>query len=273
MRLSYSKYESYLSCPRRYKLQMDRVEPPQKESKYFALYGILIQIFFQHYANTYLLKGVAIDKDNLRNVLHNYWSSVLEDEYVNWNDPWVRQTESEIFEEVYSDALKNMEVIDFWTQCRSEVSIEIRLKKSKDVLSSRIDFVRTLPDGSVEILDGKSTKHLDRPNSDQLMFYALLYFLRNKKLPKRLGWLFYRYQTVKYIDFDADKLIQFKNKLALAKKAMKVDTLFEPKVKLSTTCKWCPYQLTCEAFLTKKQANAEKRGKINADTSGDIVYL
>lgn len=273
MWLSFSTYSTYLACPRKYKYQIDKVRPPEPESKYFALYGILIQKFFEDYTNILLPKKTTINENTVRNVLEKRWQELLQKEYVNWNDPWVRETPSQIFEEAFSDILENISNFDFWPDIRSEVNYRINLNKSGDVLNGKIDFIRSLPDGGIELLDGKSTKHLDRVDPEQLLFYALMYFLKHKKLPKRLGFLFYRYKIIKYIDFNKDILITFKNKLALAKKAIKLDRIFEAKVKLSKTCLWCPYKLLCNPYMEKKAANAEKRSKIKEDYHGDILQI
>ena len=272
MWLSFSKYSTYLECPRKYKYQTDKVPPPEKESKFFALYGNLAQKFFEDYTNIYLPRGIELTPQRVRNVLENQWEHLLNKDYVNWDDPWVKQTPSEVFEEVYIDVLANIEAFDFWKDIRSEVSYKINLVNSGDVLNGRIDFVRKMPDGSVELLDGKSTKHMDRVDNEQLYFYALMYFIHHKKMPSRLGFLYYRYKIIQYIDFDRDILITFKNKLALAKKAIKLDKAFEAKVKLSKVCMWCPYKLICKPYLEKKEANAKKReSKIGIEHDGDII--
>lgn len=273
MWLSFSKYDTYLACPKKYKYQVDRITPPQKESKYFALYGILIQKFFEHYTNVYIPNKIEMTTDKIRSGLDVMWQKILRKEFVNWNDPWVKQTPSQIFEEALTDIVANIKEFDFWESIKSEVSYKIELKKTKDVLNGRIDFIRNLVDGEVEILDGKSTKHLDRVDPEQLLFYALLYYLRHKKLPKKLGFLFYRYRIIKYIDFNKDILITFNNKLALAKKAIRLDKNFEAKVKLSKVCLWCPYKSICNPYLEKKAANSNKRRKNDIDLGydGDIL--
>jgi CRISPR/Cas system-associated exonuclease Cas4 (RecB family) len=273
MRLSFSKYDTYLKCPRQYKYKLDGVEPAEEESKYFALFGILIQRFFQDYVNIMLPKKYPITDNFVRAYLDKLWKKILEKEYVNWNDPWVKETPGQIFEQAYIDVLENIKAFPLFSECRSEVTIDIKLKKSGDQLNGRLDFIRTCPDKSIEILDGKSTAHLERVDVEQLYFYSLLYFLKHNVLPKRLGFLFYRYRTIQYIDFNPDILIKFKNKLALAKEAIKKDKEFKATVKLSKVCVWCPYKLICKPCLEKKAANSEKRSKIKEETNGEIISL
>lgn len=249
------------------------MRPPEQENKYFALYGMLIQKFFQEYTNSILPSKINVTDSLVKSVLERQWSKILLKNYVDWDEPFVKDTAEQIFEQVYKDVLDNIKAFDFFGQCKSEVTISINLKKSGDILNGRLDFIRKCPDGSVEILDGKGTNHLDRVDADQLYFYALLYFLNHKKLPKRLGFLFYRYKSIQYVDFNPDLLIKFKNKLALAKEAIKKDKEFKPTLKMSKVCIWCPYKLECQPYMAKRDANSAKRSKIKAEFDGSIMSL
>jgi CRISPR/Cas system-associated exonuclease Cas4 (RecB family) len=249
------------------------IKPAEEENKYFALYGILIQKFFQKYINDILPSKISVTEALIRSLLSREWQKILDKNYVDWSEPYVKQTSDEIYEEVYKDVIDNMKAFDFFNQCKSEVTINIKLKKSGDILDGRLDFIRKCPDGSIEILDGKGTNHLDRVDVDQLYFYALLYFLNHKKLPKRLGFLFYRYKSIQYIDFNQDLLIKFKDKLALAKEAIKKDKEFKPTLKMSKVCVWCPYKLMCQPYMDKREANSAKRSKMKADFDGDFISL
>lgn len=272
MRLSYSQYRTFIQCPRLYHYQATKVEPPVKSSSYFALYGMLIEAFFKKYTNVYTKQGVVLTDGNIREILKNLWEYILEKSYVDWAEPWVSETSEQIFEGVYSDVLLNMKTFSFWKEAQSEVSFEVLLKKSQDILSCRMDFIWRKGDGTVEILDGKGTKKMDQVDIEQLLFYALMYLLRNKRIPDKLGFLYYKYQVIKYIDFDMDAVMGFKDKLALVKKAINETKVFEPKVGLSKQCKWCSYKFGCDAYNAKKDANQEKkRSAITQEYTGDII--
>jgi len=272
VKVSYSDYRGYLNCPRQFKLRKDKVEPPAKPSKYFALYGILIESFFRLYTNKYSKEGAVLTDDQIRNILSGFWSHILKENYVDWHEPWVKLTSNDIYERAYEDVKKNLAAFDFWKSSRSEVSYNVLLKKSQDNLSCRMDFVRDVPEGT-EIIDGKGTDKIDtNVDVEQLYFYALVHLLSNKKLPTKLGFLYYRYQLLKYLDFDMSTIINFKDKLSITKTAMKEDKEFLPKVGLSKQCKWCEYRFTCNAFTSKKEANAEKRGHIiPIEPTGSVV--
>jgi len=268
MKLSYSDYKTYLECPRLYKLRRDQVPPPEKESKYFALYGLLVERFFKRYTNEIVKRGQQLSDAQVRETLQSIWKYVLDSNYVNWNEPWVKSTSDQIFDMAYADVLENMRKFTFWKDARSEVSFSVQLKKSGDLITCRMDFVHEPKDGPVEILDGKGKMKLDADvDLDQLYFYALVYLLNRRRLPDKIGFLYYRFKLIKYIDFDSAAILAFKDKLALVKQAMKKDVVFEARVGISKQCKWCPYKCSCDAYTRKKQELADKRETLSIDSS------
>jgi len=278
VKLSYSEYRAYLDCPRYYQLRRDKIPPPEKDNRYFALYGLLVERFFKKYTNEVARSGRVLSDDNVREVLKDIWAYVLETNYVDWNEPWVKSGSEEIFEMAFKDVCENMRMFTFWKDARSEVSYNVALKKSGDLLTCRMDFVVEPEQGPVEIIDGKGKMKIDTDaDVEQLYFYALIYLLNKGRLPDKLGLLYYRFKLIKYIDFDPATILAYRDKLAIVKQAIKSDTKFEPKVGLSKQCKWCSYRCGCDAFLTKKRANAEKRaaknGGVIVQATGSIMDL
>lgn len=262
MRLSYSKYRTYVECPRHYNWLEINKKPSVQQSMYHALYGITIQRFFENYVNKYVKRGIKLSKSQIRKFMWEDWTRILEDKYVVWDDPWCKEGSDEIFESAFEDAIANIEAMDFFEHTRSEVIYNINLKKSKDELNGRMDFIVSRPDGTVEILDGKGTKNPKKyVDVEQLYFYALLYLLRKRKLPDKLGFWYYRFQRIEYIEFDIDTILEFRKKVALVKKSIKTDKVWAPKVKITKACKFCEYTQDCDAYLMRKEANRLKRGK------------
>lgn len=286
MRISYSSYKNYIECPRKYKYMLDRRPTPEKESKYFALYGITVQKFFEDYCNFYLPQGKDFkSKDEIYKAVKQRWDYILSRpyNYVKWDDPWCRESSDQIFNSVYLDVLAIMEKIKIFESCKSEVKMGVKLKNSGDELFGRIDFIYKNPvDSTVEILDGKGTAKMDKNvDPEQLYFYALLYLLTYKKLPDKIGFIYWRYQVIHYLDINMDILMEFKNKFALVKKSIKKDKEYKPKVGLSKGCKYCPYKVECDAWMQKKEANMkrkEERDKakglvIDAPKTGGVITL
>jgi CRISPR/Cas system-associated exonuclease Cas4 (RecB family) len=275
MKISYSSFKRYIDCPRKYKWTLDRVDPPEPSSKYFALYGLLVQKFFEHLCNNHYRNNPNLTPAQVKLLMKQQWRFILEDNYVDWHEPWCRQSSEDIFDESLEDVLKNMETLNFFRNTKSEVVYETQLKKSKDLITGRVDFVYINDQNQVEILDGKGTNKIEtNVDTDQLYFYALLYLLKHRRLPHKLGFVFYKFQTTQYVDFNLDTIMEFKNKLALVKRAIKTDTTWEPKVKLSKQCKWCDYRYMCDAYGKQKDANAAKRkSKIVAPKTGGVIDL
>jgi CRISPR/Cas system-associated exonuclease Cas4 (RecB family) len=252
----------YVECPRKYRWYKDKKVPSVKGSKYFALYGIAIQRFFEFYVNKYVKKGIKLTDEQIKLFVRQDWEKILDKEYVVWDDLWCKQNSEEIFLSVYEDILSNLKVFDFFDKARAEVCYNILLKKSQDEINGRIDFIVKNEDGTVEILDGKGSTKLEKNvDTEQLYFYSLMYLLRNKKLPDKIGFWYYKFQKIIYVPIDLKTIIEFKNKFALVKKAIKEDTTWEPRVKITKGCNFCDYKADCDAFLRKKEENRIKLGR------------
>jgi hypothetical protein len=260
MKLSYSEYKVYIQCPMRYYKELHKVEPPEQPSRYFMVYGLLMESFFKIYSNVISKKGIELTDEQVYGILRKLWTKILDENHVVWTDPWCRESSEHIFMSAYDDTIKNLNAFEFWKDAKSEISFEIVLKKSQDVLTCRMDYIVNNPDGTVEILDGKGTYKMDKTvDIEQLYFYALVYLLHYKKLPDKVGFLYYKFQTIRYVDIDLKIIMDFKDKLALVKRAIKLDTTFEAKVGISKQCKWCDYKMTCKALCDKRQERANKK--------------
>jgi len=271
MKLSYSEYRTYIDCPRLYRLRRDKVAPLEKDNRYFALYGLLVERFFKKYTNEVAKTGRELTDENIRSVLTDIWAYVLETNHVNWNEPFVKNGSDEIFEMACTDVCENMRKFSFWKDARSEVTFNVSLKKTGDALTCRMDFIVEPQNGPIEILDGKGKMKIDTDaDVEQLFFYALMYLLNKGRLPDKLGFLYYRFKLIKYIDFDKDTIMSFRDKLAIVKQAIKEDRDFHAKVKLSKHCQWCVYKCSCDAYAAKKKENADKK---EAKNGGPVFGL
>ena len=273
MKLSYSEYKTYLQCPKRYHLEATKVEPLVEQSRYFALYGLLVEMFFKIYTNTILKRKLVLSNEQINKILRKLWEKILNENYVVWTDPWCRESSEHIFMSAYEDIIANINEFEFWEYAKSEVSFEIILKKTQDILSCRLDYLITNPDGTIEILDGKGTYKIDKPvDIEQLYFYILSYLLHYKKLPDKAGFLYYKFKIIRYIDFDLKTITDFKDKLVIVKTAIKNDTKFEAKVGISKQCKWCAYNFDCKELAEKRKERAEKRKKNKKEPEEPFEY-
>jgi CRISPR/Cas system-associated exonuclease Cas4 (RecB family) len=273
MKLSYSDYSTYLKCPKKYYNEKNKVKPLEEPSRYFSLYGLLIESFFSLYCNFFTKKDISLSEKQIDIILKKLWDKILNENYVNWTDFWVKQTSFEIYQSVYEDVLKNIEIFDFWKRSYSELGIEIFLNNTQDILSCRFDFIVKNDDGTVEIIDGKGVyKKKKTIDTEQLYFYILIYYLHYKKFPDKAGFLYYKFHSIDYIDFDRDIIKDFMKKLIIVKNAIKQDTTFIPIVKISKQCKWCAYKFDCDALINERKKRAEKKEPlIPYDFEGNIL--
>lgn len=253
MKISYSDYRTYIECPKKYYFVSNHIPPSEKPDKYFALYGLLLESFFKIYTNKILKNGIILTEKEIIEILSKNWKEILLNNYVDWERPWVKETPSDIFNAAYKDILENIQKIDFWKNAYSEVTINIYLNSSKDLLTGRIDFIVNNPDGSAEIIDGKGTNKIEKNvDLEQLYFYILLYYLHYKKFPKKAGFLYYKYKTLCYIDYDQKTISDFKDKFLYTFNIMKKDSEFKSIVNLNKQCKWCLYKGHCNDYIKKR---------------------
>lgn len=274
MKISYSNYKNYLECPKKYYFITNYIQPPEKPDKYFALYGLLVESFFNLYTNKILKNNITLTEKDIKDILLKNWKEILLNNYVNWKNPWVKETPTDIFNSAYNDILENMKKIDFWKNAYAETTINIFLNTSRDLITGRIDFIINNPDGNVEIIDGKGTYKMEQTvDLEQLYFYILLYYLHYKKLPKKAGFLYYKYQTLCYIDYDIKTISDFKDKFLLTVDLIKKDTTFKAIVNINKQCKWCPYRELCNSYIQKRNELDFKNSKIEIDPNFFINFM
>ena len=138
-------------------------------------------------------------------------------------------------------------------------------------VGGRVDLLIRRKDVGVAILDGKNSatkgKHT---NPDQLIWYALCFYIVYQRLPDRLGFIYFRFpydpelgeQGVEWIDFDAEDVKGLAYRAVQARKAMynhEFDARPSPPI-----CKYCDYESICE----ERQAQiAKNRGRRKPKTS------
>lgn len=142
-------------------------------------------------------------------------------------------------------------------------------------VGGRPDVIIRREDTGVTILDGKNSKHRSKHlDPDQLRWYALLFKLFYREMPKRLAFVLYRFPYgapgvdengapttetgVEWIPFTEDDLKGLAQRAIDAKKAMWKEK-FDP-TPTPEGCKFCDFEKVCPARINQRVANAEKRG-------------
>ena len=264
-KISFHSYKTYLECPRKFKLHEDWVKPPE-ENKYFAIFGIGVQKFFEDYCNKWGSSFLDHSFEAIDSKLKPIFREVLQNNYVNWKAPFAKLSATDIYRQALTDIQQCLDNIDIFKKSKSEVSLKVLLK-NKDLLIGKVDFLLELPSGGVAIIDGKGTDKIGKNvHEEQLLMYALLYYMIHKKLPEKLGFLYYRLRHIEYIEFDLKKVDNFRKKLLIVLTAIRNDTKFEatPSPK---SCMYCDYKSECEPYL-KMRISRMKKSTLNLEGEG-----
>ena len=272
MNISYHAWKAYKECPRKYYLKFFRkTEPTRPDNNYFKLYGLLMEKFFEMFSNKWRFKTPYMPPDFIRKKLRVLYDNILEMNDVDWYGRFVKLGKEDIFEQALHDVqeIMNSENHNLFLNTKSEVAIEVKTKDGV-TLSARIDFIHKNLDNSVLILDGKGANKVKKNVSDdQLMFYALLYYLHTSKIPERLAFFYYRFNLVAPVPYDINTLNEFRARVS--KDVKDIINMESFKARPSTkACKFCPYNNSCPD-KTKWQAK-KKKSSIEKDAIG-IVNL
>jgi len=266
--LSYSAFKQYKTCSKQYDLKrVKKQEPPVKDSKHNAIIGSVVQRVYEDFYNDELWRRGGKTSDTLIERTEKYYYEFLADNYVDFNDPRCRfATSTEPLKECYEIVPKVLEGIKregfLGPYAKSEVNIKVRFGSS-DFLLGYIDFIIRRQDGQVLLLDGKASKHREKyVDVQQLYYYALMFYLRYKKLPDKMGFYFYRFAddpelAMDWIPVERAKIKELKMEIEeviedIRKRRFKANPHY-------SHCQWCPYEQICSERQSQKRANKIKR--------------
>ena len=258
MRFDFHKYMSFRDCPRKFDFGMRDVKPPVVDNKYYAVYGQLVQKFFELYANKHVPDKVSMDKAGISKFLRPFLDNILTYSYVDWKSPLAKMNESEFFDDAVGVILLNLQKLDLYREgTRSELKIEVQLKGG-DTLVSKIDFEKELPGGDIALMDGKTTATLGKNvEPGQLLFYAGMYQAQFKKLPTELSFVYYKLQVKERIAFDAGDVKHLVQDVVATMNKAKAMTVFKPTPS-AKACRYCSWIGLCKEG--RADMDSRKRG-------------
>lgn len=252
---------------------------PSQEPKHHAVMGTAIQYAIERMYNDELYR----DPMNLRRVMLEIGESEFcRQESKSRNrmdyDKIHNLTRSEMLQTVregISGYLTTMKAHRFLgPYAKSEIDIRGWIDKWNPI-AGRVDMLIRRDDSGITILDGKNTKHkMKYTDPDQLLWYALLFKLAYRKMPDRLGFVWFRFphgmvsqddqgnevteSGVEWVEFKEEDLRLVAQRALDAKKGMwKEKFAATPKPKI---CRFCDYESICKERQKQRAANAAKRG-------------
>lgn len=279
----WSHFQNYTKCPQKYLWTkgwpgIDLGAGPgkkkpvtMKRSEHHALMGIVIQGVLEDFYNEGLwkiLKGKELERDLARRTV-NAFEDRLEKSYINWSEsPSKKELKRVCLEGVlnFLKTLKHNRLLGSYA--RSEVEVMAFIDDTTPI-GGRIDFLIKKGE-DILILDGKNSKQKKYVDPDQLVFYALLFLLAYKKIPTKVGFVFFRYpygtpiegseeveSGVDWHEIDKDKLKGMAQRIVTAKWGM-VNQEFDPNPS-PQNCRFCDYENQCDARKTQKAYNRKNR--------------
>jgi len=273
MNISYTAWEAYTECPKKFFLEHIKKAPPTTPSHdYYKLYGLIVQKFFEVFCNRWRFRTPYIFPEIIHEKLVVLWEDLLKTVTVDWDASYAVKQKDEILDEAYTDVCIIMDSLNqnYFLNSRSEVEITIRLKDSHSI-NGIIDFVHTdyMAGNSVVIFDGKGTRTVGKNiDKNQLLFYALLYYLSTKILPSTLGFFYYKLNVFSPLFFNQDVLNEFRIRLSADIKAMTTcaEYVATPCAK---SCRYCLYLTGCMEGQQAKSKRARPSKLKELDKRGE----
>ena len=164
---------------------------------------------------------------------------------------------------------------------RSEVNLDVQLKSGL-ILVGKADLVLEQTDKTLCLIDGKASKHREKNvDINQLIWYALLYFLRYKRVPDRLAFFYFRFAADKEQSMDWLPLSQ--ESLFQHMQALKADILESydaiqaesfGATPSPTNCRYCPWEKICQDRIDQKAGNRKPKPPVvkNAASAGVVGF-
>lgn len=248
--ISYSGRRTYLICPSRYEKRY-KEERFKKAKAEDALFGQSIGLVFEWFYSRALWRSES-PKKAIENILDEALASGCKEYDFDPNsDPrFFKETKDEVL--YYS--IKGLEVIRKHRLLSPNSTAEDKLNVDYDDkptglklrLGGRADFIHRFSPTDIWILDGKGSKWRDKyMDSDQLIWYALLHYLKFGVAPTRLGYIFWKFpeDPIKWVEYDSNSLREMAHSTARVVKSMKLNVF---NTKPSKECKLCDFKDECD---------------------------
>ena len=246
MRLSYSNYNTYQTCPLKYKYQViDKIKTPKSKE---AVFGSIIHEVMKFIHTPGILSPTM---DQAMEHFSNIWNPAVfsgpDEERAAFS-----QGVKMIQDYYHKNNPADFNIIDL----ESRFQIEIGPDKDKQIISGIIDRIDKT-DSGYEIIDYKTTRKMPTQekvdNDMQLSIYLKAFLARYPKEIKNLDKikvsLYFLKHGVKLSSFRTLEQLQQSEQLLL--EAIKLIQLGEFKPRISPLCDWCGYQNRCPMWKHK----------------------
>ena len=227
--------------------------PTYEISRHHAIMGIAIHHAFELLYNDELWRDGANLSQKMEELALKEFEKLLKKSFIDYEQ--AKMTDDDMREVVASGArgyvqtMKHNKLLGPYAKAEQKVIAWI---DKWNPVGGIIDGMIRRDDVGLILLDGKNAKAKDFVDTDQLVFYALLFKLAYKKSPDKLGVVWFRYPYeegteetgVTWVDFKDEDIVRVAERAKKAKHNMyKKKFLATPSRK---SCLFCAYKNTCE---------------------------
>jgi CRISPR/Cas system-associated exonuclease Cas4 (RecB family) len=263
--LSWSGFNTYLRCGLAYKKRYVDREKPERQNYYNTIGGKAIQRVFELFYNNEIWRRGDKVLPTLHEILPREYAATVADTIVDWDAPESKLTEEELLESLKPLIATTLKVIKDYKLLGKYARSEVKLQAwvDKVLVHGIADFV-IRRNGEHMILDGKLTRHRSKYlKRDQLVWYAMLYYLQHRHLVERVGWIYYTYGELEWVPIAVSDVTRLHKLLEDTIKEIKRNKF--PAKPSTKACRFCDYKDTCEEgksyHMQTKWASAEKKQK------------
>jgi CRISPR/Cas system-associated exonuclease Cas4 (RecB family) len=270
MYLSYSGYKTYLKCPRMY--WYSYVAKPKLvvlENRVNTLYGTMVGRLFEVFYNEHIWNSKGVEQQLQDRVQEAYDRAVKKetrDGVIKWKpeDEKANYASQEaLLADVRLAIPRGIRIIRHHRLLGRPSVAEVKLDHGIEghILGGRADIImrRIGPHHDLILLDGKGSKWRAKYVDDrQLKWYAMLHRLKHRHMPDRLGFVYWRQEPEKSVDWvdcslnELDDLqaavLRTIGEIEAGIRQVKADPSSLPHVFPAcpgSECRFCPYFTVC----------------------------
>ncbi len=211
MYLSFSGWKKFVTCPRSYwYTYVDKTVLHTPENRVNSIYGSTVGRLFELFYNEQIWKK-SNTKDILLGMVEDELDETLRKEertgMIEWSDSKANyKSREELTADIRETIPRGLSIIRLHRLIGHDAKAEVKLDTviNGHMIGGRADFVmtRVAPFDDLVILDGKGSRHRGSYVDDrQLLWYAMLYRLRYRVVPDKLGFVYWRSEPEKSLDW------------------------------------------------------------------------
>lgn len=257
-KISWSAYKMYDDCPLAYKKQyIEKIK--SKDDEYNSLGGKIIQRVFELFYNDEIWRRGSETLKELESIFDQESEYIIKKSKADWSIDGRSPEKLKAQLKPLIKSILKMIIDEKLLGSYSKAEVKLQAWIDKVLIFGIADFI-IRKDNEMIILDGKLTKHRDKYlKRDQLVWYAMIYYLQHQVEINKLGWIYYTYGEVSWVDIDRNDLVRLHKSVKSTLKSIQ-DENFE-SAPSQDTCKFCNFRDTCSDVYTDTPTVKKKRSK------------